>query len=218
MRPAAEARAIIESAYTQLFGSPPPWAATYLLLAQSRGEGRWGSFGGEDALGDHYGENWGAVQAKMGPPCPPGTFEAGDSKPTSDGQKPFRWCFKGYSTPVEGAMDFLRHALVYRPRAAKAVLTGDPVAYTDGLYNDGNMPYFGGFCKTPGCPVSERKQSYVDMLTNNGKEAAAELGMPVPQVSKSSPAAPTGKTAARGAPLLLLALGGGAAAYFLVRK
>jgi len=218
MRPASEARAIIEEQYQALLGSSPPWRATRLLLAQSRGEGRWGAFGGTDAAGDYYDENWGAVQAKMGPPCPPWTFEHGDSKPTADGQVPFRWCFLGYPSASDGARDFLKHALVYRPSAAVAVLTGNPQAYATALYGNGKAPYFGGF----GATVPERIQSYVTFLESNAREVDRELGLPPPAIDvASTPATPTrpGSNAApRRGPGILLAAAVAAAAAFIMRQ
>lgn len=215
MRPASEARRILSARYQALLGSEPPWPALLLLLSQSRGEGRWGELGGVDALGEPYEENWGAVQSKTGPPCPPGTFQHGDSKPTASGQKPFQWCFIGYSPsdpegPNKGADDFLRHALIYRPHAQKPLLTGNPDAYARALYGTGKTPYFGGF----GATTEERIQSYVRMLKGQALEVTRELGMPPPSFPppehQTPPKGPTPAPALRarsGAPLALIALG-----------
>lgn len=217
MRSATEARELIEVGYEQLLGRAPPWRATRLLLAQSRGEGRWGELGGTDAAGDYYAENWGAVQAKMGPPCPPGTFQHGDSRPTANGQVPFSWCFIGYppdspESAQRGVRDFLRHALILRPKAAVAVLTGDSRAYARALYGNGKAPYFGGF----GATVDERIDSYVRFLDSNAVEVDAALGLPPPAIER----APVGSSSASSSssnpfPLVLLAA---AAGYLLIRR
>lgn len=162
MIPASEARAILARQYEALFGSPPTWPALRLLLAQSRGEGGWGDFGGYDAEGRYWGFNWGAVQSKHAPPCPHGTFERQDSRPTANGQVPFQWCFQGYLTNDDGARDFLKHALVYRKAAHVAAKTGDVRAYASALYGDGSAPYYGGF----GATREARIQSYVDFLSS----------------------------------------------------
>lgn len=214
MRPAEEAREILTVAYRALFQESPSWPALRLLLAQSRQEGMWGAFGGVDALGDPYGENWGAVQAKMGPPCPPGTFEAGDSRPTAEGQKPFRWCFLGYPPtdemgPLRGARDFLRHALVYRPSAHAAARTGDPERYARALYGDGKRPYFGGFGRTK----EERIQSYVTMLRAQLKEVDRAFGLSPPPLDAA--AAPSAARRSPALPLLLLA---GIAGFYFVKR
>ncbi len=177
MMPAHDAKIILSRQYAGLFGAPPPWPALLLLLAQSRGEGEWGGLSGVDAEGQWGGNNWGAVQAKMGPPCPPGTFGHGDSRPTASGQQqPFPWCFVAYPTLDDGARDFLLHALMYRRSAHRALLTGDVRAYSTALYNDGNMPYFGGY----GATKKARIQSYVDMLTAQKKLVLRELGNVAP--------------------------------------
>lgn len=158
---ASEARAILARQYEALFGTPPNAAALRLLLAQSRGEGEWGDLGGYDAEGRYWEFNWGGVQSKHAPPCPFGTFQHGDSKPTVNGQVPFQWCFQGYLTNDDGARDFLKHALVHRKAAHAAVKTGDVRAYAEALYGDGSAPYYGGF----GATRAARIQSYVDFLS-----------------------------------------------------
>lgn len=212
MRPATEAREILSVAYRATFPDRPelPWRAMRLLLAQSRGEGRWGELGGVDAAGEPYGESWGAVQAKMGPPCPPGTFEHGDSRPTAEGQKPFVWCFLGFSpsdpmAPVKGARLFLHHALELRPRAHRELMSGSARRYAKALYGDGSAPYFGGF----GATVPERIQSYVDFLQSNAAEVDRALGLSSPDTAEEPAGAALG--------LLPVALAG-AAAYFILRK
>lgn len=192
MRPATEARDIIASQFDALFpGRALPWAAHWILLAQSRQEGQWGAFGGLDAEGNYGGENWGAVQAKMGPPCPAGTFEAGDSRPTSTGQKPFRWCFVAYPTAADGARDFLRHALVLRAAALAPLLAGDVWNYARILREQN---YYGGFSTTTGEGELQDKQrrweqiaSYVDMIDAQGAEVHKALSLPVPPRTKKPP-------------------------------
>lgn len=216
---ASEARAILARQYAALFGAPPPWPALRLLLAQSRGEGNdgagWGSLGGYDAEGNHWENNWGAVQAKMGPPCPFGTFEHGDSKPTPSGQKPFRWCFQGYLTPDDGALDFLKHALVYRKAAARAVLTGDARAYAEALYGDGKAPYFGGY----GATVPAQIQSYVTMLERNAALVDKELSLSPPELGGAlAQAGVVTLPTARRAPSVALLAAAGALAFFIFRE
>ena len=216
---ASEARTILARQYRALFGSPPPWPALRLLLAQSRGEGNegggWGSLGGYDAEGNYWENNWGAVQSKHAPPCPFGTFEHGDSKPTANGQKPFRWCFQGYLAPDDGALDFLKHALVYRKAAGKAVLTGDPRAYAAALYGDGSAPYFGGF----GATVPERIQSYVTMLEKYAALVDQELGLSAPAIDYVPPGgAASPSPRAKKAPPLALLGAVAALAAFIFRK
>ena len=216
---ASEARAILARQYEALVGSPAPWPALRLLLAQSRGEGNegggWGSLGGYDAEGNYWENNWGAVQSKHAPPCPFGTFEHGDSKPTANGQKPFRWCFQGYLMPDDGALDFLKHALVYRKAAGKAVLTGDPRAYATALYGNGSAPYFGGF----GATVPERIQSYVTMLEKNAALVDQELGLSAPAIDYVPPGgAASPSPRAKKAPPLALLGAVAALAAFIFRK
>jgi hypothetical protein len=217
MRPALQARELIEVGYEQLFHRAPPWRAARLLLAQSRGEGRWGELGGTDAAGDYYAENWGAVQAQMGPPCPPGTFEHGDSRPTANGQVPFTWCFIGYppdspESAQRGVRDFLRHALVLRPKAAAALLTGDSRAYARALYGNGKAPYFGGF----GATVEERIGSYVRFLDSNAAEVDAALGLPPPAIERAPVNASNSSTSSSPFPFVLFAAA--AAGYLLIRR
>ena len=216
---ASEARAILARQFEALFGSAPPWPALRLLLAQSRGEGQWGELGGVDAEGNRWGNNWGAVQSKHAPPCPYGTFEHGDSRPTATGQVPFRWCFQGYLTHDDGARDFLKHALVYRPAARAAVLTGDSRAYAKALYGDGSAPYYGGF----GATVPERIQSYVDFLDRNAALVDRELGTQAPDLPASIDyrppfGAPLTSARPRGSAVVFFALAALAAALVIRRE
>jgi hypothetical protein len=203
MRPAAQARDILAGRFVARFGKEPPWPALWILLAQSRQEGSWGAFGGDDAEGTPGGENWGAVQAKVGPPCPPGTFEAGDSAPSSTGQKPFRWCFLAYESAEAGADDFLRHALTLRPSAMAPLLAGDVWNYARILREQN---YYGGFSKTLGegpwedaMRRWEQIGGYVDMIDAQGAIVNRDLGMPTraksPKPAPPKPGGNQGQTA-----------------------
>lgn len=204
MRPAAQARDILAAAFAaKVPGRTLTWPGMRILMAQSRQEGQWGAFGGHDAAGDYYGENWGAVQAKMGPPCPPGTFEAGDSKPSSTGQKPFRWCFLGYPTAQAGAEDFVRHAVVLRSSALDPLLKGDVWNYARILRE---LNYYHGFSKTEGEGADkeamrrwEQISGYVTMIDNQGAAIDAELGVsPTPRTKIPPPPSGGGKNVGPG--------------------
>jgi hypothetical protein len=125
----------------------------------------------ETAYGTGFGEgrnNWGAIQCKSRPPCGPDCFEWGDKH--SDGTD-YRWCYKRYATPEEGARD-LADELIRRvgigvlgsriPRTLAA-------AMYDSRYYEGR-----------GDTRDERIDGYAAALSSRFKEIDAALGAAAP--------------------------------------
>lgn len=218
---AAQARAILAAEWEALTGSPPPWRALRLVMAQSLTEGQWGDFGGYDAEGNYGGFNWGAVQSKFGPPCPSGTFQHGDSKPTANGQVSFVWCFLAYPTIEAGARDFLRHAIILRPKAYEAALSGDARWFAEELRASN---YYHGFSTTKGegpeadaARWNEQVTGYETMLNHNAAKIDAWLGLQPPVIAKRPVKPGLTKAKKRSAgPLAALALA--ASAIFAINR
>lgn len=118
------ARGVITRAFRSVIGREPTLAelqAVHATGALESGYGRWwcpasGAYAcpgpGCRCVEIEKGRtsnNWGAVQCSNKPPCGPTCFEHQDSIPQADGSsKWYRWCYKRYPTPEEGAADVIR--------------------------------------------------------------------------------------------------------------
>ena len=171
MIPAHEARSVLSKAWLDVTGRVPSWKALRIALAQSRLEGSWGAWLGAN--------NWGAIQTRHKPPCPPGTVQATDSYPTANGQVKYEVCFKAYPTLADGARDFVFHVKKQRPKSGAAIETGNLRAYAEALYKE---HYYGGF----GATDEERISGYVKALQVHADIIDRELGLKQPAKSAKS--------------------------------
>lgn len=95
----AQARAILEGALREL-GYPDPKNRRVLqgLAAVARLESGYGKLR----------NNWGSIQCKDAPPCPPDCMELQD---THEDGTPYRWCYRTWETPEAGAKAFAKTML-----------------------------------------------------------------------------------------------------------
>lgn len=132
------ARPTVEQAVAAVLKRKPTLAELQYVQAFTHGESTYGaSWPGTN--------NWGAVQSTARPTgtvCPPGTFYHLDSFP--DGSK-YDACFLLYPTPLAGATDAARHALILRPRVAEALRARVPSVMRTSLAMRRER-YYGGFC------------------------------------------------------------------------
>ena len=148
----AEARQVILAAFAQR-GITPNLAATQAVQAIGRFEGAYGSaFGGW--------KNWGAVQCRASPPCPPNCVELTDTH--ADGT-PYRWCYRVYPSHVDGAADLIRE-LYRRDGVPQALAAGDADRIA-------NRMRAAGYFEAP-------ESRYAKAIENNARDIAASLGEP----------------------------------------
>jgi len=108
----AQATEIVPLAFVRVHRRPPTPRELAWFRAQGRHEGLYGSW---EAL-----NNWGAVQAKQGPPCGSDAVEHLDHH--SDGSE-YSWCYRTYPDPVSGCADMIR--IASSPDTIKAIATGN---------------------------------------------------------------------------------------------
>ncbi|HUU96630.1 MAG TPA: hypothetical protein VM487_12895 [Phycisphaerae bacterium] len=113
----AEARSVLLQAF-EARGLPPP------QLSELQGVGAIGRL--EGGYGSALGgiNNWGMVQCKTRPPCPPGCAETTDKNAAGVA---YQGCFRVYDSPLEGATDMLRE-IYRRPGTPEAMRAGDALA------------------------------------------------------------------------------------------
>jgi hypothetical protein len=196
-----DARPILLAAWRSLFGGDEPDLTELQMAgAQASGETLYGH-GWSAASGGQGSNNWGAVD--WTPRDPPGEFFQStdtDANGNTIGVK-----FRTYPTPLDGAVDFLKQALVIRPLAAAVIDNGNATSYADALRRS---HYFVA-------PVSQ----YALMIRNNAAELARALGEPL-MVALDSDGNPGGSASAGSGGLVALGLAAAAAigTYVFTRK
>lgn len=117
------------------------------------------------------GTNWGSIQSTARPPCPPGTFEYGDTHPTSSGSVGYQACFIEDPSPLAAATRLVR-MLYHEPGFPAAARAGDSTAAAQAMYK---AHYFEGFGATP----AQRVANYAKGIQANAESIAKRLGEPL---------------------------------------
>lgn len=117
-------RRVLATVWPEVTGAPATPAELQIAGAQAHLESGYGMASYTNKLtGQNSGviNNWGAVQAGK-PPCTPPNFEASDTH--ADGS-PYNFCYRGYSTPEEGARDLVKQMTLRRPTSWAHMKRGD---------------------------------------------------------------------------------------------
>lgn len=139
----AAARDAISTAFRAEVGREPTRSELQAIQAVAAGESQYGRGWNDkdNACPGGNSNNWGAVQTRHRPPCPPGTFETGDTHPGAGGSTPYRACFRCYASPADGAAHVVR-LIMTSPRAVAAGTPGaagssDVERFSRAMYRQG---------------------------------------------------------------------------------
>lgn len=170
----AEARAALVEAFKKVLKREPTLREAQFAQAVSLGESGYGQWAFTNRVtGEKIRNTWnmGAVQCKQLPPCPPGCFEATDTR--ADGS-PYQACFVKYPSPIEGFEHFL--TVLYINRGRKVLLDAA---------NKGDIANFSTLMRASGYFELGLKKHIAGMTKNLGIITKA-LGEPMPGSGSSS--------------------------------
>lgn len=195
----SDAKAIVQQAWTQVYGSAPTDSQTAYTQAVAWFENQYGRAGQFAALAANGRYNWGSLHANGKPPdCPIG------SAPGSDlGQV----CFKVFRSDVDAAAAFIRELTQntkYNRARVLAAMSGTPTDVAQAMYDSS---YYQG---APGTTVPQKVAAYAAGI----QRALTQIGAGAAVPNAAGGASNSANT------LLSVALGAGAAygAYWLFYK